>query len=665
MNETKDSMTRYRWFYYRFRTMSLPEVGFRLRQYVQKRSDRSQMGWQPMVRLNQMPTSILYTDDLTQFTNLPLVNATIFNYQLDLTQPVDWHLDLSSGRRFPMTYAKDIDIRTGEIGNAKYVWEVNRMPFLPALALAYRQSGDQAILDQFMVLLTSWIAENPYLTGVNWYSNIEVNLRLINWFFCWNILDVSNLVKENPAFSRFVERQWVPLIYQHCVYSRSNPSYYSSANNHLISEYAGLFIASSFWRFAEADEWNRYAKAGLEREIQVQHSRGINQEQTATYIQFITDFFLVAYVVALRTDNPFSALYTTQLRQIATFISVLLDCRGNLPHYGDEDNGRVIILDNHESDHNFRSILISAAVLFYDSLFRQCTQADSQVIGFDLKNYLLFGDQGKALFDQLPPVNVQLGSAFYAKEGHFICRKQESAQREIYVYFDAAPLGFLSIAAHGHADALSFCLHLDGYPFLVDSGTYTYHTEPDWRRYFVSTRAHNTVCIDGENQAFQGGALLWLNHYNTTILNAHTSERTDEITATHTGYERFGCRHERSVYFDKPEERLLITDRIVNYGTQPRTVEVLFHLHPDVVVTQLADNHFQLTQPHCLTRFVRMDLPLTLKTSMQRGQTEPFRLGWFSGRFYQKCPTSVIRAFTTLEAGVTIDLQSTIQILNT
>jgi hypothetical protein len=44
---------------------------------------------------------------------------------------------------------------------------------------------------------------------------------------------------------------------------------------------------------------------------------------------------------------------------------------------------------------------------------------------------------------------------------------------------DAAPLGFLSIAAHGHADALSFILHVDGSPILVDPGMFTYHTHKE------------------------------------------------------------------------------------------------------------------------------------------------------------------------------------------
>ena len=87
------------------------------------------------------------------------------------------------------------------------------------------------------------------------------------------------------------------------------------------------------------------------------------------------------------------------------------------------------------------------------------------------------------------------------------------------MHFDAAPLGYLSIAAHGHADALSFILHVDGQPVFIDSGTYTYHTEPEWRQYFIGTLAHNTIRINQKDQAVNGGPTLWTKHYKTSIID--------------------------------------------------------------------------------------------------------------------------------------------------
>ena len=71
--------------------------------------------------------------------------------------------------------------------------------------------------------------------------------------------------------------------------------------------------------------------------------------------------------------------------------------------------------------------------------------------------------------------------------------------------FDCGELGFGSLAAHGHADALSVTVRAGGVDVLVDPGTYDYFTFPDWRRYFRSTRAHNTLGIDGVDQSAQLG----------------------------------------------------------------------------------------------------------------------------------------------------------------
>ena len=651
----------YTWFYNRLRSMSLSELMFRGGQYVQKKKERHRMGWQPTVRLDHLPKPILPFDPDQSPVVTFATEQPIFRHTIDINQPIDWHLDVSTGLRFPKTYAKDTDVRSGLSGSAKYVWEINRLLFLPQLAVQYRQTGDELFLTQFVSISRSWFVENPYLTGVNWYSNIEVNIRLINWFVSWNILDASALAKTNADFRDFVEMQWLPVIYQHCVYSRANPSYHSSANNHLISEYAGLFVAASFWEFPESAAWRTYAKSGLEWEMLKQHSsRGVNREEAAEYVQFVADFLLIAQVVGERTHKPFSLAYDAYLFQVIHYVAQFLDCRGQFPRYGDEDDGRVLLLDDCHSHNNFQSLLRSGTVLFNEPLLKQRSAAWGETPRFDLKNYVLFGQTGRAAFEAVPVRPNLLGSAFYSDEGHFIIRKQEITDdpawlSEIYIHADAAPLGFLSIAAHGHADALSFLMHVDGQVFLADPGTYSYQTDPDWRNYFVSTRAHNTVCIDGQNQALQAGALLWLNHYTTRVLAACSTDKTDQFTATHDGYNRIHCRHQRVFLFDRTNDTLQLTDTVENFGLQSRQVEVLFHLGPGVRADVDGQHTVILTHPGT-TRHVSLTLDPLLLTEVVTGQLEPSRLGWYSDGFYQLQATTTIRAFLTLAPGKLVTL---------
>ncbi|MDB5242668.1 MAG: Heparinase N-terminus, partial [Spirosoma sp.] len=279
---------------------------------------------------------------------------------------------------------------------------------------------------------------------------------------------------------------------------------------------------------------------------------------------------------------------------------------------------------------------------------------------FDLKNYVLFGPAGQLAFEHVPTQHNRLSSVFYPDEGHFISRKQELVEdqaqpHEIYIHADTAPLGFLSIAAHGHADALSFLMHVDGHVFIADPGTYSYQTDPDWRNYFVSTRAHNTVCIDGQNQALQAGALLWLDHYKTQVLHANSTDLSDELTATHNGYKKLHCRHSRSFVFDRISDTLHVTDSVENYGQQARLLEVMFHLGPNIEAKVDSLNTFTLTHPDT-SRQVNLIIDAQIKTEAVTGQIEPSRLGWYSDGFYQLQPTTTIRAFKTLEPGQSITL---------
>ena len=72
---------------------------------------------------------------------------------------------------------------------------------------------------------------------------------------------------------------------------------------------------------------------------------------------------------------------------------------------------------------------------------------------------------------------------------------------QVKIVFDTGPLGYLSIAAHGHADALSLLASYGGWPVFVDPGTYSYKPKDVWRDWFRGTLAHNTVTIDSLNQS--------------------------------------------------------------------------------------------------------------------------------------------------------------------
>ncbi|MDH3651253.1 MAG: hypothetical protein OEQ53_16320, partial [Saprospiraceae bacterium] len=314
--DSKRSGTGLIWFWSRLQTMQSREILAHISLRIQKIVERLwRAGRWERARLVRYPEPIFHP--LTRSQSGDMGDPLIFGTPLSIADHIDWHYDIISQKRFPQRFSYDIDTRSGYYGIVKVVWEINRMQYLPDICQRFRDSGDQVHMQQFTSIIESWRLENPYLLGVNWYSSTEAALRIITWLFCWEILEATDLVKQNQDFADFTNETWIPLIYQHGLHIDRHPSKYSSANNHLIAEGCGLFLVGTYWSFSQSPRWKRKAKTLLEREILTQHSEnGINREEASEYIQFITDFFLLAYLVGLRTGSPFSTSYAHALQKI-------------------------------------------------------------------------------------------------------------------------------------------------------------------------------------------------------------------------------------------------------------------------------------------------------------------------------------------------------------
>ena len=632
------------WYINRLKTFSAAEFPYRIGQLLKKH-------YEHYFTTVKVPGkfSVQLENNVTGFTPDPgklyPCTTNIFGKEFSYdSKDINWHKDIFTDKCFPLKFSKSINIRSNPQLSAKSVWELNRLQFLPHVAVNFVNTGSENYLKQFINILNSWIDQNPFLLGINWYSNIEVNIRLINWFLCWKILQVEKLVTQRTDFKQFVETRWLPSIYQHCQYSFKNPSKYSSANNHLISEYAGLFIASSLWKFKETKKWLQYSRKGLEEEIQKQHSSGINKEEASEYIQFITDFFLLSYRIGMKSNQPFSKQYEQNLYKIFSYIRDFLNCNGGFPNYGDEDDGKCFIIDTDQKFNNFRSLMTSGAILFKDPAFKYKSN------GFDLKNQFLFGEPGRSDYQSIKDIEYDDTSKFYVDEGHFIFRKREGAG-EIYLHFDAAPLGYLSIAAHGHADALSFILHVDGQPVFIDSGTYTYHTEPKWRNYFIGTLAHNTIRINRKDQALSGGPTLWIRHYKANVINLESSHSTEIVKATHNGYQNENAEHIREIIFDRNKNEFQILDTINVSKNLAVEIEIPFHIHPDMEVSQSAPDCYELSRKS--GRKTELYIDKKLNQVLVSGQVIPQILGWYSESFMKKEATNVIYCKTQIDRTTT------------
>ena len=413
-------------------------------------------------------------------------------------------------------------------------------------------------------------------------------------------------------------------------------SLHSSANNHLIGEAAGLFIAALTWpNWRRTRGWLATAKAILEREALLQNAPdGVNREQAVSYQQFVLDLLLQCLLAGKANGQWFSAAYETRIETMFEYLASIMDVGGNVPMIGDADDALVVRFGQGSDISPYRSLLATAAILFQSGDFKRKAGA------LDDKTRWLLGAEADALFQAQNAATTRLPvRQAFPEGGYYILGCNFETENEIRLIADAGPVGYQTIAAHGHADALAFTLSVGGMEFLIDPGTYAYHTQSRWRWYFRGTIAHNTVCVDGKDQSKSGGNFMWMKKARAGCsLWSSTAER-DEFAGWHDGYTRLAdpVMHRRRIALDKAARRVVIEDTLQMAGEHD--IRLSFHCSEQCRVGPVADG-YALSQGG---RTISLKLPKAEGASAQVhfGSTAPI-LGWVSRRFDEKQPAPTI-----------------------
>jgi hypothetical protein len=218
----------------------------------------------------------------------------------------------------------------------------------------------------------------------------------------------------------------------------------------------------------------------------------------------------------------------------------------------------------------------------------------------------------------------------------------------ISVTFDCGELGFAPIAAHGHADALSFTLRAFGEDVLIDPGTYDYFTYRRWRDYFRSTRAHNTVAVDGRDQSEPLGLFLWGRRARASCLRWEQGPEGGTVEGEHDGYRVLErpVRHRRSITLDAGIREVRVCDRLTGAGEH--TADFALHLAEGCVLEPLDGNRFEII---CAAGRLRLDLDERLSVRTLRGSDDPIG-GWVSRGYHHKQATTTIVGSCTWQDGL-------------
>lgn len=526
-----------------------------------------------------------------------------------------WRLDPVTGTLWPAeTYTFAIDFRhSATRGDIKYVWEANRLQYLPVLAAYLALTGDSRAQRAIKAAIASWHSANPPFRGVSWASGIEVALRAISLIVTLDLAGdgIGGESRDQVAQILAASAYWL----------KRFPSAYSSANNHLVAELAGEYLIGL--AFGEKAAGPR--KALLEETCKQILPDGLGAEQSPTYGAFSAEMILLCAAAAKAKDAPFPADVTTRLAAFADAVNWL----PKIASYGDDDEGRALTLGNED---NYIGSIAAAICGF---LRRPGPVPDTD----DFRS-IFFGAPARFL-------PKPTGLKTFAHGGLSVWCGAING-REIEIMFDHGPLGYLSIAAHGHADALSLTLFVDGEPVLADPGTWAYGSGGVWRDWFRSTPAHNTLNISGKSQSIISGKFNWSHKAAATLVRADP-EPEWSLCARHDGYEgRFAAVHQRIL--SRSPDGILVIDQLLGKGQE---AEVVFQLAAGIQA-RLDGNIVTLmrhAEPLLTIRFPDHAIDI------RAGGDEPGQGGWVSPRFGQRQPAPRIAwRGTVTEAGSSFDI---------
>lgn len=619
------------WYWNRLRSMSPSEIVHRVIEQTKKSKARKMMGaWDQFRSDEPCPLPVLpgfaraidmaplaLREDAAKAAqdivggHFSALGVTWPQFEIGEGKDAIWHLDPVTGGHWPSErYCFDVNYRgSTEMGDIKYTWEFSRLQFLQSVALHARLSDDAEALAFIERAIISWHASNPPFQGVGWSSGIELSLRAIS------LLVVASLVGDR--LNSETAQAICEILRGHVFWIKRYPSKFSSANNHLVSEEAALYLISMTCPFIDgAEQIAAHAKAALVRETVLQiHVDGVAAEQSPTYGALTSELLLLCVWAADQLGTPMPASVLTRLRAFADWIHWLAEPDGTIPAIGDDDEGRVLTLGQDEPTYA-TSVAATIAILT-----EQPERVPPHVPTFR-----------NALVPPMAAAPLPSGTRSF-EEGGYTVNRQRIDGHDVTLVIDHAPLGYLAIAAHGHADALAFTLAVDGEPLFVDPGTYLYHSGHEWRDWFRNTRAHNTVVVEDAEQSVISGAFNWSHKANARIEKVSTTPAEFVLQASHDGYQgRFGVRHVRR--FAVGDGVLTLHDALV--GGESREAEIVFQLSPRCDIVEVNSAIEVLRDGK---RIVRIVFPLNGIVTHTCGEDRP-EGGWVSPRFGAKVPAT-------------------------
>lgn len=468
--------------------------------------------------------------------------------------------------------------------NREWTWQLNRHTIWQELAHTYQASGDERYAAGLAAQMRDWIERCPVPLAqrdngpISRWRTIEAGIRTGSvWPEIWPRIIQSPSIDDGTIVQML--KSWV----DHADYLMK----FHAAGNWLTMEANGLYhVGALFPEFRDAAAWRETAMTRLHRELDIQvYPDGAQIELAPGYHGVSLRNFLGPVYLAQRTSFSLPPDYTAKLERMYDYYIQSMQPHRRTPPLNDS------------GAHDVTSVLREGATLFPAR-----------------KDFLWFGTQGKE------GVAPAAASTMLPYAGQ--CFLRESWDRNArWMGFEAGPFGF----GHQHEDKLGILLTAFGQSLLVEGGVYTYDASP-WRRYVLSSRAHNVVMVDGMDQnRAKSPRESWV--VKTPLPIVWQTNSTHDL-ASGVFEEGWGAkaerivRHRRDVLYVKPDF-FAVVDHLESLDGKPHTYEALFHLDASNATVNGTTVSTEGSGPQLSIRSFGVD-----EASIVKGQTNPVVQGW-------------------------------------
>ena len=483
---------------------------------------------------------------------------------LDFGDPIDWHLEPTSGKRIPLVHWSKLDYLDSDVaGDKKVTWELNRHQYFATLGQAYWLTNDERYVRVFAAHLDSWMDRNPPKLGINWASSLEVAFRSMSWLWAFHFFKSSSSLTTETC-----KRAW-KFLYLNARHLESYLSTYFSPNTHLTGEALGLFfIGTLLPEFKEAKRWQDLGARILVEQLSTHvRSDGVYFEQTSYYHRYTTDFYLQFLLLARANNFDLPRQVEESLALLLDHLMYITRPDGTTPLFGDDDGGRLTMLDDRPAN-DFRGTLAVGAAVLNRGDYKFVADGAAESLSW------LMGTEGLDQFDSIAAKQPAETSKAFPEGGYYVMRDGWTRESN-YLLFDCGPHGSLA-CGHAHADALAIDVAARGRTVLVDPGTYTYTGSKAMRDWFRSSHAHNTVTVDDQSSSVSAGAFSWSTIAQCTLRKWITEELFDFVSGEHDGFRPATVI--REILFLKPDY-WIVRDLLVSSGSH--RVDIRFNTDPN------------------------------------------------------------------------------------